>query len=116
VEHRMQVRIDEVRESLSIIRQLVPDLPGGALRVEIGETAGRAATALGYVEAGAGKLSLDPHCPRQLSGALQGQRPVAAKLAGVERGDSGQHRARFPGCEQSFNLSYSGTDVEVIYV
>jgi len=37
VEHRMQVRIDEVRESLSIIQQLVADLPGGAVRVEIGE-------------------------------------------------------------------------------
>ena len=55
VEHRMQVRIDEVRESLSIIRQLVPELPGGALRVEIGELpAGR--TALGYVEGWRGEI------------------------------------------------------------
>ena len=37
VEHRMQVRIDEVRESLSIIQQLLANLPGGAVRVEIGE-------------------------------------------------------------------------------
>src|SRR5207302_615657 len=36
-EHRMRARIDEVRESFSLIEQLISKLPGGPLRAEIAD-------------------------------------------------------------------------------
>src|SRR5207249_2569840 len=45
-------------------------------------------------------FSLDSHRARQPSGALQSQGPIAAKLAGIERGDFGQHHPGFPRGEQ----------------
>ena len=47
-----------------------------------------------------GNFSLDSHRARQPAGALQDQRPVAAKLAGAERGDPGQHHPGFSGRQQ----------------
>src|SRR5439155_9985170 len=55
VKHRMQVRIDEVRESFSIIEQLLANLPSGPLRVEIVEVPANR-VALGYVEGWRGEI------------------------------------------------------------
>jgi Ni,Fe-hydrogenase III large subunit/Ni,Fe-hydrogenase III small subunit/Ni,Fe-hydrogenase III component G len=55
VEHRMQVRIDEVRESLSLVEQFAASLPAGSLRVDIGELPAHR-VALGYVEGWRGEI------------------------------------------------------------
>src|SRR5205085_7821577 len=55
VKHRMQVRIDEVWESFSIIEQLLANLPEGPARIEIGDVPANR-TALGYVEGWRGEI------------------------------------------------------------
>ena len=110
VEHRMQVRIDEVRESLSIIQQLVADLPAGAVRVEIGELpAGR--TALGYVEGWRGEIY---HWIRTAPGnrlaRCKVKDPSLQNWPALSEAILGNIIPDFPVVNKSFNLSYSGTD------
>jgi len=110
VEHRMQVRIDEVRESLAIIRQLVADLPGGALRIEIGELpAGR--TALGWVEGWRGEIY---HWIRTAPGnrlaRCKVKDPSLQNWPALSHAILGNIVPDFPVVNKSFNLSYSGTD------
>ena len=110
VEHRMQVRIDEVRESLAIIQQLMADLPGGALRVEIGELpAGR--TALGYVEGWRGEIY---HWIRTAPGnrlaRCKVKDPSLQNWPALSEAILGNIVPDFPVVNKSFNLSYSGTD------
>ena len=110
VEHRMQVRIDEVRESLSIIQQLVADLPAGPVRVEIGELpAGR--TALGYVEGWRGEIF---HWIRTAPGnrlaRCKVKDPSLQNWPALSEAILGNIVPDFPVVNKSFNLSYSGTD------
>ena len=110
VEHRMQVRIDEVRESLSIIQQLLANLPGGAVRVEIGELpAGR--TALGYVEGWRGEIY---HWIRTAPGnrlaRCKVKDPSLQNWPALSEAILGNIVPDFPVVNKSFNLSYSGTD------
>ncbi len=110
VEHRMQVRIDEVRESLSIIRQLVADLPGGAVRVEIGELPADR-TALGYVEGWRGEIF---HWIRTAPGnrlaRCKVKDPSLQNWPALSEAILGNIVPDFPVVNKSFNLSYSGTD------
>ena len=110
VEHRMQVRIDEVRESLSIIKQIVSDLPAGAVRVDIGELpAGR--TALGYVEGWRGEIY---HWIRTAPGnrlaRCKVKDPSLQNWPALSEAIMGNIVPDFPVVNKSFNLSYSGTD------
>jgi len=112
VEHRMQVRIDEVRESLAIIQQLVADLPAGTVRVEIGELpAGR--TALGYVEGWRGEIY---HWVRTGAPGSPGlarckvKDPSLQNWPALSEAILGNIVPDFPVVNKSFNLSYSGTD------
>jgi len=110
VEHRMQVRIDEVRESLSIIRQLVANLPGGAMRVEIGELPANR-TALGYVEGWRGEIF---HWIRTAPGnrlaRCKVKDPSLQNWPALSEAILGNIVPDFPVVNKSFNLSYSGTD------
>jgi len=110
VEHRMQVRIDEVRESLSIIQQLVLGLEAGAVRAEIGELpAGR--TALGYVEGWRGEIY---HWIRTAPGnrlaRCKVKDPSLQNWPALSEAILGNIVPDFPVVNKSFNLSYSGTD------
>ena len=110
VEHRMQVRIDEVRESLAIIKQLVANLPGGAVRVEIGELPANR-TALGYVEGWRGEIF---HWIRTAPGnrlaRCKVKDPSLQNWPALSEAILGNIVPDFPVVNKSFNLSYSGTD------
>jgi len=110
VEHRMQVRIDEVRESLAILRQLAADLPGGAVRVPVGELPpGR--TALGWVEGWRGEIY---HWIRTAPGnrlaRCKVKDPSLQNWPALSEAILGNIVPDFPVVNKSFNLSYSGTD------
>jgi len=110
VEHRMQVRIDEVRESFSLIEQLLAKLPAGELRVEIGELPADA-TALGYVEGWRGEIF---HWIRTAPGnrlaRCKVKDPSLQNWPALSEAIQGNIIPDFPVVNKSFNLSYSGTD------
>ncbi len=110
VEHRMQVRIDEVRESFSLIEQFVAKLPAGELRVEIGELPPDA-TALGYVEGWRGEIF---HWIRTAPGnrlaRCKVKDPSLQNWPALSETILGNIIPDFPVVNKSFNLSYSGTD------
>ena len=110
VEHRMQVRIDEVRESFSLIEQLVAKLPGGPVRIEIGELPA-GATALGYVEGWRGEIF---HWIRTAPGnrlaRCKVKDPSLQNWPALSEAILGNIVPDFPVVNKSFNLSYSGTD------
>ena len=110
VEHRMQVRIDEVRESFSLIKQLVAKLPGGDVRIEIGELPA-GATGLGYVEGWRGEIF---HWIRTAPGnrlaRCKVKDPSLQNWPALSEAILGNIIPDFPVVNKSFNLSYSGTD------
>jgi Ni,Fe-hydrogenase III large subunit/Ni,Fe-hydrogenase III component G len=110
VQHRMQVRIDEVRESFSLIEQLVAKLPGGPVRMEIGELPA-GATALGYVEGWRGEIF---HWIRTAPGnrlaRCKVKDPSLQNWPALSEAILGNIVPDFPVVNKSFNLSYSGTD------
>jgi Ni,Fe-hydrogenase III large subunit/Ni,Fe-hydrogenase III component G len=110
VEHRMRVRIDEVRESFSLIEQFAAKLPAGILRVEIGELPADA-TALGYVEGWRGEIF---HWIRTAPGnrlaRCKVKDPSLQNWPVLSEVILGNIIPDFPVVNKSFNLSYSGTD------
>ena len=108
--HRMQVRVDEVKESLAILRAAANDLTEGAYcapaqpvppgRCALSAVEGWRGEILHWMRTGAG----------QSPGAVQDQGPVAEQLAGLVEAVQGNIIADFPVINKSFNLSYSGTD------
>jgi Ni,Fe-hydrogenase III large subunit/Ni,Fe-hydrogenase III component G len=110
VEHRMQVRIDEVCESFSLVEQLVAKLPGGPVRIEIGELPA-GVTALGYVEGWRGEIF---HWIRTAPGnrlaRCKVKDPSLQNWPALSEAILGNIIPDFPVVNKSFNLSYSGTD------
>jgi Ni,Fe-hydrogenase III large subunit len=110
VEHRMQVRIDEVRESLSLIEQFVAGLPGGPWRVELGQLPPDR-VALGYVEGWRGEIF---HWIRTAPGnrlaRCKVKDPSLQNWPALSEAILGNIIPDFPVVNKSFNLSYSGTD------
>ena len=111
VEHRMRVRIDEVRESLSIIRQLVANLPASKTRVEVATLpAGKAA--LGYVEGWRGEILYWVRTDASGSrlARCKVKDPSLQNWPALSHAILGNIVPDFPVVNKSFNLSYSGTD------
>jgi len=110
VEHRLQVRIDEVRESLSIIRQLTADLPDGPWRETLGDLPANR-TALGWVEGWRGEIF---HWIRTAPGnrlaRCKVKDPSLQNWPALSHAILGNIVPDFPVVNKSFNLSYSGTD------
>ena len=108
--HRMQVRIDEVRQSFAIIDQLASDLPSGTIRVSVPEILPDR-VALGHVEGWRGEII---HWIRTTSS----QRLARCKIKDpslqnwpvLSEAILGNIVPDFPVINKSFNLSYSGTD------
>jgi len=110
VKRRMQVRIDEVRESLGLIEQLATRLPAGPLRAEIGELPPDR-TALGFVEGWRGEIF---HWIRTAPGnrlaRCKVKDPSLQNWPALSEAILGNIIPDFPVVNKSFNLSYSGND------
>jgi Ni,Fe-hydrogenase III large subunit/Ni,Fe-hydrogenase III component G len=108
--HRIQVRIDEVGQSLAIIRQLMANLPEGEVRVKVTDLpAGQ--IGLGYVEGWRGEIF---HWIRTLPGnrlaRCKIKDPSLQNWPALTEAVQGNIIPDFPVINKSFNLSYSGTD------
>jgi Ni,Fe-hydrogenase III large subunit/Ni,Fe-hydrogenase III component G len=107
---RMQVRIDEVRQSFSIIEQVVGKLPTGAVKLEVPPlpTGG---CALGYVEGWRGEIFhwVRAAGPDRLS-RCKIKDPSLQNWPALSEAILGNIIPDFPVINKSFNLSYSGTD------
>jgi Ni,Fe-hydrogenase III large subunit/Ni,Fe-hydrogenase III component G len=110
VEHRLRVRVDEVRESLSLIERFTTTLPGGPVRMEIGELPPNR-PALGYVEGWRGEIF---HWIRTAPGnrlaRCKVKDPSLQNWPALSEAILGNIIPDFPVVNKSFNLSYSGTD------
>lgn len=108
--HRMQVRIDEVRESLGIIRQTLSENFTGAYRIDLPPIPSDRC-ALSAVEGWRGEII---HWIRTGSdGRLERCKikdPSINNWPGLVEAVQGNIIADFPVINKSFNLSYSGTD------
>jgi len=108
--HRMQVRVDEVGESIGIIRTLAKRLSAEPYRVAIAEIpAGRCA--LSAVEGWRGEIL---HWVRTGEGntleRCKIKDPSVNNWPALVEAVHGNIIADFPVINKSFNLSYSGTD------
>jgi Ni,Fe-hydrogenase III large subunit/Ni,Fe-hydrogenase III component G len=107
---RMQVRIDEVRESLGIIDQLLGQLPAGPLRITVPPLP-EDAVALGYVEGWRGEIF---HWIRggknNRLARCKIKDPSLQNWPALSEAILGNIIPDFPVINKSFNLSYSGTD------
>jgi Ni,Fe-hydrogenase III large subunit/Ni,Fe-hydrogenase III component G len=108
--HRMQVRIDEVRESVRIIRQVLERLPDGPVRAAVGALPENR-VALGYVEGWRGEIF---HWIRTVGGdrlaRCKVKDPSLQNWPALSEAILGNIIPDFPVINKSFNLSYSGTD------
>jgi Ni,Fe-hydrogenase III large subunit/Ni,Fe-hydrogenase III component G len=107
---RMQVRLDEVHEALSIIDQVVASLPAGPTRVDVPPPPANQ-VALGYVEGWRGEIF---HWIRTAeNGRLARCKikdPSLQNWPALSEAILGNIIPDFPVVNKSFNLSYSGTD------
>jgi Ni,Fe-hydrogenase III large subunit/Ni,Fe-hydrogenase III component G len=108
--HRMQVRIDEVRESIAMIRAAMTQLPAGPHRIPCPDVpAGRCA--LSAVEGWRGEIL---HWVRTGPGntleRCKIKDPSINNWPALVEAVQGNIIADFPVINKSFNLSYSGTD------
>lgn len=110
VKHRLQVRVDEVREALSLIEQFNAGLPDGPIRAEITEVPADR-LALGYVEGWRGEIF---HWVRTAPGnrlaRCKVKDPSLQNWPALSEAILGNIIPDFPVVNKSFNLSYSGTD------
>ena len=110
VQRRMQVRIDEVQQALSIIEQIIGSLPEGPTRVKV-PTLPPDQVALGYVEGWRGEIF---HWIRTAAdGRLARCKikdPSLQNWPALSEAILGNIIPDFPVVNKSFNLSYSGTD------
>ncbi len=108
--HRVLVRIDEVRESMRLIHQLLSRLPEGPIRAPI-KSVPAGQTALGFVEGWRGEIF---HWIRTLPGNRLGRckikDPSLQNWPAMPEAVLGNIIPDFPVINKSFNLSYSGTD------
>jgi Ni,Fe-hydrogenase III large subunit len=112
VNARVWIRIKEVSESLSLIRQILERLPAGAIAADVRAAAGHAGEGLALVEGFRGdifvwlRLGADGRIERcHLRDPSWFQWPL------LEAAIEGNIVADFPLCNKSFNCSYSGHDL-----
>jgi Ni,Fe-hydrogenase III large subunit/Ni,Fe-hydrogenase III component G len=111
---RVAVRLDEVLESLRLIREMATHVPAGELRANV-VLGDQPALGAGWVEGWRGELFV----ALELAGAGQGHRILRCHLHDpswqnwpvLEHAVMGNIVADFPLINKSFNLSYSGQDL-----
>ncbi len=110
VQRRLAVRREELYESIGIIRQVIDQLPGGPVRVEVGELPPDR-VALGWVEGWRGEIF---HWIRTAPGGrlarCKVKDPSLQNWPALTEAILGNIIPDFPVVNKSFNLSYSGTD------
>ncbi len=107
---RMQVRIDEVRQSLSILQQLAPNLPTGPIQVKLPPLPPNQ-IALGYVEGWRGEIFHWVRTgPNNRLARCKIKDPSLQNWPALSEAILGNIIPDFPVVNKSFNLSYSGTD------
>jgi Ni,Fe-hydrogenase III large subunit len=109
VNARIEVRMDELRESLRLIGRILLEMPAGPIRAEVPRASGQGMAAVesfrGEVVVwvrldGEGRVvSCHPHDPSWFQWPL------------LEAAIEGNIVADFPLCNKSFNCSYSGQDL-----
>ena len=107
---RMHVRRDEVRQSLSIIEQVLGKLPDGPVRAEVPELPPDR-VALGYVEGWRGEIfHWIRTAPNNRLARCKVKDPSLQNWPALTEAILGNLIPDFPVVNKSFNLSYSGTD------
>lgn len=108
--HRLKVRADEVRESLSIIEQAIAQMPAGPVATKW-KTLPTDRCALGFVEGWRGEIV---HWVRTAENnrlaRCRVKDPSLQNWPALSEAILGNIIPDFPVCNKSFNLSYSGTD------
>ena len=108
--HRLQVRVDEVGQAFSILRQILASLPAGAIRAPFDELPPDR-MALGYVEGWRGEIF---HWIRTAPGnrlaRCKIKDPSLQNWSALTEAIQGNIIPDFPVINKSFNLSYSGND------
>jgi Ni,Fe-hydrogenase III large subunit/Ni,Fe-hydrogenase III component G len=110
VQRRLEVRREEVFQSLSIIRQVIGKLPAGPVRTPLEHVpAGRAA--LGFVEGWRGEIFYWLRTgPGNRLARCKVKDPSLQNWPALSEAILGNIIPDFPVVNKSFNLSYSGTD------
>jgi Ni,Fe-hydrogenase III large subunit/Ni,Fe-hydrogenase III component G len=111
VRARLMVRAREVEQSLSILRQVLEDLPDGAVLSPLPESLPSGASALGWAEGWRGE------CLHWIRTDAEGRidrvkvtDPSSKNWPALVRAVPGNIVPDFPVINKSFNLSYSGND------
>ena len=111
VDARVWIRIREVEQSLSLIDQILGQMPDGSLRVEIGNP-NRASEGMAVVEGFRGDVMVWLRIGA--GGSIERchlRDPSWFQWPLVEAAAEGNIVADFPLCNKSFNCSYSGHDL-----
>ncbi len=111
VNARVWVRIDEVRASLQLIRQILAELPEGAVRVPFAPPEPDR-SGLALVEGWRGEIACWVQSgPRGEINRCMIRDPSSVTWLGLEQCIHGNIVPDFPVCNKSFNASYSGHDL-----
>jgi Ni,Fe-hydrogenase III large subunit/Ni,Fe-hydrogenase III component G len=105
---RLNVKVEEVRESISMVKQCLDHLREGQLRCEVAPPEG---FGLGLVEAPRGELA---HCIHFQAGRITRYKvrdPSFCNWPTMERAVLGNIVPDFPLINKSYNLSYAGNDL-----
>lgn len=111
VNSRVLVRIDEVRDSVRIIREIIDGLPQGKLSVDCPEPQ-PGATGISFVEGWRGEIIWWVQAgPAAEINRVMMRDPSSVNWLALEQAIKGNIVPDFPLCNKSFNQSYSGNDV-----
>ncbi len=105
---RLMVKVEEVRESISMVKQCLDHLRDGEARSEVPSPDG---FSLGLVEAPRGELA---HCVHFKDGRIMRYKvrdPSFCNWPTMERAVLGNIVPDFPLINKSYNLSYAGNDL-----
>jgi Ni,Fe-hydrogenase III large subunit len=108
VNARVWIRIEEVRQSLSLIDQILERLPGGAVRVAVLDGAGEG---VALVEGFRGDVLAWVRIEGGAVARCHLRDPSWFQWPLLEAAIEGNIVADFPLCNKSFNCSYAGVDL-----
>ena len=111
VNSRIWVRIDEVRDSIRLIREIIGGLPQGPLSAPC-PAPQPGATGISFVEGWRGEIVWWVQAgPDSAINRVMVRDPSSVNWLALEQAIKGNIVPDFPLCNKSFNQSYSGNDV-----
>ena len=111
VHSRSWVRVEEIRDSIRIIREILESLPSGAVAAPVGAT-GPDRSGFSAVEGWRGEIIYWIQSgPRGEINRCMVRDPSSVNWLGLEQCIHGNIVPDFPLCNKSFNQSYSGNDL-----